>query len=124
MGFFRKLGSGIKRIAQKVGGGIVKGAKFVGKNALTIGQMGLGLLGKVPGVVGTAANSINKGIDIVKGLVKHVPNTKAQNVLNNVADKIQNTTGRAVDTISSVHEKVTPAAHDIVGAIGKIPGVT
>jgi hypothetical protein len=62
MGFFRKIGSAIKRVGSGIAGGVKKvagGIKRILPSVVSIGQAGLGLLGKVPGKIGMVAQGIN-----------------------------------------------------------------
>src|SRR5215469_1556978 len=122
MGFFSKVGGSIKKFVTNAASKVKSGIQKIAPTVLKLGQQGLGLLGKIPGTVGTVASGINKGINVVKDLKSHVPNEKAKEKLSSFADKVGSTTGSVADKIGAGVQKATPVMQSVVDASSKAAG--
>src|SRR5215469_8476472 len=120
MGFFSKVGDSIKKFVTNAASKVKSGIQRIAPAVLKLGQHGLGLLGKIPGTVGTVASGINTGINIAKDLISHVPNEKAKEKLSSLADKVGSTTASVADKINVGVKKATPIVQGIADTSSKI----
>ena len=99
--FGLKAGSTLSHVAPKI-------VKF--------GSVISGGLSHMPGIIGTAAGYVNKGLDAANKLINSLPDSKFK-------DKLQSLSNNANNTVNAIQPKVTNAAKtaQVVGdTAGKI----
>ena len=119
MGVFTKIGSGIKRFAQRSGSIIKEGVKKDAPVLMNIASKGTSLLSHLPGTIGTAAGLANKGINAIRGVIDQIPNNKARDTLNNVVNKGQNAVNRMEGGAQNIAQRAQGAA-PLLNTVGKI----
>ena len=97
--FFSNIGNKVKNFGLKVGSTVSKIAPKIIKG----GRFVSGILQNVPGIIGTAAGWINKGLNAANQFIDALPESNFKN-------KLQNLSGKANDIVDNTVNKVTPYA--------------
>jgi len=120
MGLFTRVGSAIKKVAQRAGSIIKTGIKKAAPVVLNIAQRGTSLLSHLPGGIGTVAGLANKGLGVVKDVISNIPNSKARDALNNVVNKGQTVVNNAQNTATNISNRLNTTAQPILRTAGNI----
>ena len=115
MGFFKKLWGGIKKVGRGIGRGFRKVGKFIvdkGRGAINLVGKGLGLIGMLPGKLGAIGRVGSTVVNGVKNVVDAIPNDKARNAINGAIDKgvtkAKEYSDEAVRKASAFRDKAAP----------------
>jgi hypothetical protein len=114
MGFFSKIGKGIKSAFKKIGKGIKRGLKSVGKfmdKIGIVGQIGLSLL--LPGIGGILAGGFSSAFSAVTGAMTGYAGIGSSVI--NAAGGFLKAAGTVVGNMSKAFSSVTGAIKNVVG---------
>ena len=93
---FSNFANKVKNFGIRVGSGLAK----VAPKVIKVGSFVSGALSHLPGVIGTAAGAIHKGLDVANRVIDSLPNSSFKNKLQDLSNKASTTTDKTVDKIS------------------------
>ena len=96
---FSNFGNKVKNFGLRVGSSLMN----IAPKALKIGGFVTGALSHLPGIIGTAAGFLNRGINAANNVINALPNSSFKDKLQNLAEKTSNVVNTGV-------AKITPAA--------------
>lgn len=96
---FSNFGNKVKNFGLRVGSTLMN----IAPKALKVGSFITGALSHLPGIIGTAAGFLNRGINAAHNAISALPNGAFKDKLESLAEKTSNIVNNGV-------AKVTPAA--------------
>ena len=93
---FSNFGNKIKNFGLRVGSTLSKAAPKV----LKVGSFVSGVLSHAPGLLGTAANYVHKGIDAANRVISSLPNSSFKEKLQDLSHKANDATNTTVNKLS------------------------
>ena len=97
------LFSGFKDKVKQFGMRVGSTLAHVAPKVIKVGSFVSGALSHLPGLIGTAAGYVHKGLDWANKLIDSLPNSRFK-------DKLQDLSSKANDTVNVVEPKVQDAA--------------
>ena len=97
--FFSNIGNGLKNFGLRVGSTLSR----IAPHALKVGSFIAGGLSHLPGLIGTAAGVIYKGLNAANRVIDSLPSSRFK-------DKLQDLSGKVSDTVANTQPKLMDAA--------------
>ena len=92
---FSNFANKVKSFGQRVGSTL----SHIAPKVIKVGSFVSGALSHVPGVIGTAAGWIHKGLDTANRIIEALPNSGFKN-------KLKDLSGKANDAVNTIQPKV------------------
>lgn len=92
---FANFGNKVKQFGLRIGNGLM----HIAPKVIKVGSFISGALSHAPGIIGTAAGYIHKGLDVANKVISSLPNSSFKNKLQDLSNKANDTTNRTVDKL-------------------------
>ena len=120
--FFSNVGSGIKNFGLRIGSTFNKSAP----KALHYGRLITGGLSKLPGVIGTAAGIVHRGMNYADNIINSLPDSNLKDKLKSLeknGTEFINKAERKANDIGNSAVKISQTADRVINAVSKPPPI-
>ena len=120
--FFSNVGSGIKNFGLRVGSTFNK----IAPKALRYGRLITGGLSKLPGVIGTAAGIVHRGMSYADNIINSLPDSNLKDKLKSLeknGTEFINKAERKANDIGNSAVKISQTADRVINAVSKPPPI-